>query len=130
MSGRRYWWLHERVLEFAKNLELPMHELLGIPFTAKARLKLDSKRKALVLKTRTDLATAKLSNIQARDKLKAAKAKLRDARACSINVTAEYQPELDEDIHTEKFVPLRHKVWPASKSYTSRNSAEKVPGHW
>ena len=71
--------------------EMPVHELLGIPFTAKARLARQQKKGARI-KTRTDLATAKLSNIQARDKLKAAKAKLRDARAAR-NVTAEYQPE-------------------------------------
>ncbi|MEC9320635.1 MAG: hypothetical protein VX869_00470, partial [Chloroflexota bacterium] len=79
------------VVDDEYHVDMPMHELLGIPFTAKARLARQQKKGARI-KTRTDLATAKLSNIQARDKLKAAKAKLRDARAAR-SVNAEYQPE-------------------------------------
>ena len=81
--------------EFHPRVPMPVHEFLGIPFSAKARLARQQKKGAK-LKTRTDLATAKMSNIAARDKLKQAKAKLRDMRTGASAVTAEYQPELDE----------------------------------
>ena len=104
------------VVDDEYHVDMPMHELLGIPFTAKARLA-RQQRKGARIKTRTDLATAKLSNIQARDKLKAAKGKLRDARAAR-SVNAEYQPEVDEA--TMKSAHGSQKL----------RSGKKIPGHW
>ena len=101
-------------------IDMPMHELLGIPFTAKARLA-RQKKKGARIKTRTDLATAKISNIQARDKLKAAKGKLRDARGAR-NVTAEYQPEEVEVVG---------EVTMKSKGGSQKlKSGKKVPARW
>ena len=42
-------------------------------------------------------------------------------------VTAEYQPELDEDIPTPKFKPLKHKVWSADASIPA-GARPKDPG--
>ena len=58
-----------------------------------------AKKKAVKIKTKTDLATTKTSNIAAKAKLKDAKAKLRAARSGGAQpVAAEYDPAMIEKI--------------------------------
>ena len=92
--------------EYHPRVPMPVHEFLGIPFSAAGRLR-RQQNKARKLKTRTDLATAKMGNIAARQKLKDTKAKLRDMRTGA--VTAEYQPEAVTQAQLDKIQKSKQK---------------------